>query len=217
MNREVTSRFASARAWVLYAAVATLGVAAGCKSSGGSYLWVDAVPKAMLAPETDATIHPGDLIGIRVWNQDANSVDRARVREDGKISIPFLNDVEVAGMEPTDLAMRLQVKLKGFIVNPVVTVIVHERRPTRITVVGNVARPGVYEVQHEAGVLFAIAAAGGITPFASEDRVFVLRNGYWAEGNPSPARIRFRYRDLLRGKAPAATFRLRNGDSVVVE
>lgn len=164
-----------------------------------------------------STIGPGDVIGVRVWNQEANSIDRTRVREDGKISLPFLNDVEVAGAAPAELARRLEVKLKTFIVNPVVTVVIHERRPLRVSILGQVARPGTYDLDVNAGVLQALAAAGGLTPFAEKDGVFVLRSGYWADTDTAPARIRFRTVDLQTGRAPAALFRMRPGDVVVVE
>lgn len=159
----------------------------------------------------------GDVIGVRVWNQDSMSIDRARVREDGKISIPFLQDVDVQGQTPSDLAKRLQVKLKAYVVSPVVTVSVVERRPTRVSVLGEVARPGQYDMERGAGVLAALAAAGGLTPYAHKDRIFVLRNGYWADGNPEPARIRFEYSSLTGGRRPAVTFRLAPGDIITVE
>ncbi len=213
MKREGSFTFPVSR--VLAAALA-VALAAGCRSAG-RYIWVDSVPKSLLAPQPSPAIGPGDVIGVRVWNQEANSVERARVRDDGRISMPFLNDVEVAGMEPADLARRLEVRLKALIVNPVVTVVIHERRPFRVSVVGQVARPGVYDLDQASGVLNAIAAAGGITAFANSDGVYVLRAGYWADGTTSPARIRFRYDDLRRGTPPAAVFRLKPGDVVVVE
>lgn len=202
--------------YVLAAVLLLPTMAISCRH-GRDFLWVDDIPQSASLADRPYVIEPGDVIGVRVWNQEATSVERTRVREDGKISLPFLNDVEVAGQEPTELAQRIQVKLKAFIVNPVVTVVVHERPPLRVSVLGEVTRPGVYEFENGAGVLNAIAAGGGITPFADPDRIFVLRRGYWADSNPSPARIRFRYGDLRRGKAPASTFRLRTGDIVIVE
>lgn len=216
MNLRGTSRNLAPRASLIGVALALLVPAAACKS-GNSYFWVDAVPKSMLAADTSSDIHPGDVIGIRVWNQEANSVDRARVRDDGKISVPFLNDVDVAGQQPAALAKGIETKLKAFIVNPVVTVVIHERRPVRVSVLGQVNRPGVYDLDGSAGVLQALAAAGGTTAFASSNGIYVLRSAYWADADPSPARIRFRYRDLRTGKAPASLFRLRPGDVVVVE
>jgi polysaccharide export outer membrane protein len=191
-------------------AAVTLG---GCRAPG-SYLWVDAFPKSASAPEAPYAIAAGDVIGVRVWNQEANSIERTRVREDGRISLPFLSDVDVAGQSPAELGRRLETKLKAFIVNPVVTVVVHERRPTRVSVLGQVARPGVYDLDAGAGVLHALAAAGGVSPFASDDGIYVLRNGSDGE---TPARIRFRYRDLRAGKLAAVQFRLRPSDVVVVE
>jgi polysaccharide export outer membrane protein len=196
--------------------LAIAGAAAGCRTTG-EFVWVETVPKSMFTADPTYRIAAGDVIGVRVFGQEANSVDRARVREDGKISLPFLNDVEVAGMEPAVLARRLEVKLKQFITAPVVTVVVHERRPLRVSVVGKVTRPGVYDLDAGAGVIHAVAAAGGLTTFADENGVYVLRTGYWADGDPTPARVRFRYRDLQSGKAPASTFLLRVGDVVVVE
>ncbi len=198
--------------------VLTLSIVFGVAcASRGPYIWVDAVPKGMLVREDPSVLAPGDVISVRVWNQDANSIDRARIREDGRVSIPFLNDVEVTGMQPTELARRLEVKLKPFIVNPLVTVVLVERRAVKVSVVGRVGKPGIYELDEGAGVMDALAIAGGVTPFAERDGVYVLRKGYWADGNPAAARVRFRYDDLRCGKAPAATFPLRRGDIVVVE
>lgn len=206
---------ASVTASIRGAAVALVAVAA-CRTSTPDYIWVSSVPKTMITPDTSSTITAGDVISVRVWNQDQNSVDRARVREDGRISMPFLNDVEVAGEEPAVVARRLETRLKAFINNPSVTVIVHERRPLRISVVGKVARPGVFELDRGSGLLHAIAAAGGLTPYADENAIFVVRTGYWAD-SAAPARIRFKYDDLRTGRAPAASFVLRGSDVVVVE
>jgi len=197
-------------------ALACVTTVAGC-GHAQDFIWVDDVPKGMNAVDPAYRIAPGDVIGIRVWNQEANSLDRARVREDGRISLPFLNDIEVAGAEPAELARRLEVKLKTFIMAPTVTVIVHERRPLRVSVMGKVVRPGVYDLDHGAGVIHALAAAGGLTPFANDRGVFVLRTGYWADEGAAPARIRFRYRDLETGKLPASACRLQVGDVVVAE
>jgi polysaccharide export outer membrane protein len=161
-------------------------------------------------------IGPGDIIGIRVWSQEGLTV-RAKVREDGKITIPFINDVLAIGVSPADLARRLQTRLKDFIVNPVVTVTLEEVRPLQVSVVGEVTRPGVYQMDPGSGVLKALASAGGMTPFAGRDKIFVLRSHHWADGSERPARIRFSFDRLSRGEGRAAAFALRGGDVVVVE
>lgn len=202
---------------VVRVATATLIAVAGLAACGGGhYMRVEEIPESAVL-DREYRIAAGDVIAVRVWNQEAMSVERARVREDGKIALPFLQDVEVAGQTPNDLANRLQVKLKAYVVTPVVTVTLVERRPNRVSVLGEVARPGQYDLEPAAGVLAALAAAGGLTPFAHKDRIFVLRASYWADGNPEPARIRFEYSALTSGRRPAATFRLLPGDVVTVE
>jgi polysaccharide export outer membrane protein len=190
--------------------------AVACRT-GRDFLWIEQVPASMRAAEKGYQIGPGDVVAVRVWNHEPNSVERARVREDGKITLPLLDDVVAAGKEPPELARYIETKLKAFINAPSVTVLVVERRPLRVSIVGKVAHAGVFELDPGAGVLHAIAAAGGLTPFADEKRIFVLRSGFWADGNPEPARIRFRYGDLQAGKAPASLFTLQSGDILVVE
>jgi polysaccharide export outer membrane protein len=181
---------------------------AGCKgaSARGAFVWVDDFAQAD-PEEASYLIGAGDLLSIRVYNQDAMS-GRARVREDGKISLPFVNDVQAAGLAPIALAARLQAQYKEFVVNPVVTVSLEERRSFEVSVVGEVGKPGLYKLDPKAGVLQALASAGGLSDFASRDRIFVLRGG---------TRIRFTFQALTEAQPKAARFRLRNGDIVVVE
>jgi polysaccharide export outer membrane protein len=165
-------------------------------------------------PEIEYRIAVGDVLAIRVWNQDSMSNPHARVREDGKISLPFLQDVEVAGITPSELSQRLQVQLKTYVVNPVVTVTVEELRVLRISVLGEVAHPGLYELEPQAGVLSALAAAGGLTDYAHRDAIFVVRT---PPDGKAPVRIQFRYAALADGDKQAVGFRLRPGDVVVVQ
>ena len=169
------------------------------------------LPGASPPPSTTGyVIQPGDVLQIRVFNQPDMSA-HARVRDDGKISIPFLNDVVAAGFTPNALAQQLQQRLKEFINSPVVTVSLEEARPFSVSVLGEVNKPGVYAVPVGAGVLQALAAAGGFTQYASRDRIFVVRE------TPQRARIRFQFDELTQATGKAATFRLRAGDTVVVE
>ncbi len=99
----------SAAPLALLAALAAIPLLDGC-GHPREYLWVDDVPaSAVSASDGTYRIAPGDVIGVRVWNQESMSIERARVREDGKISLPLLKDVEVAGMEPAELGQRLEV------------------------------------------------------------------------------------------------------------
>jgi len=195
--------------------LSVLATLPGCKSVG-EYVWVDDLPPAPKQVETDYVIAVGDVISVRVWNQEAMSSPRTRVRSDGKISLPFLNDVEAAGVAPTVLAKRLQARLKEFIVNPVVTVALEDRRLLSVPVLGEVTRKGTYELDSSAGVLQALAAAGGMTEYAHPDRIFVLRPNASVENAPA-LRIRFDYDALTRASGRGPAFRLQAGDVVVVE
>jgi polysaccharide export outer membrane protein len=166
-------------------------------------------------PPPGYRIGPGDVLGVRVWNQESMSIARARVRDDGRISVPFLNDVDAAGTTPTLLARRLEEALRSYVVNPVVTVTVEEVRPLRISVIGQVTRPGVYDLERGVGVLAALAAAGGLTDYAHRDRLYVLRTVH--RPDDAPLRIRFTFDGLTRAEPRAASFVLHQGDTVVVE
>jgi polysaccharide export outer membrane protein len=177
----------------------------GC--SEARYVWIDRVPDQ---PAGDGfVIAPGDLVSVRVFNQE-NMSTRARVRSDGKISVPFLGDVELRGKAPGEASRELAARFKDFVVSPVVTITVEETRPTAVSVLGEVTKPGIYTLDAPAGVLQALAAAGGLTEYASRDSIYVVRSA------PS-SRVRFTFSGLAQGDARAAAFRLRAGDVVIVE
>lgn len=204
-----TSRALRARlAALLVVGVALL--APGCRHSTAPFVWVD----ELTTPEgADAyVIRPGDVIAVRVYQQDAMSVT-GRVRQDGRISVPFLKDVAAAGYSPNALAEQLQTRFKDFVNNPVVTVSLEQALPLNVTVLGEVTRPGTYPLDGGRGVLAALAAAGGLTDYANEDHIFVVR----PQQDKATERIRFRYGALVGGQGKAPTFTLRAGDSVVVE
>lgn len=182
---------------------------AGCVHNPGTYVWIDDFQEPP-RQEADYVISTDDIVNIRVFGQD-NMSARARVREDGKISLPFLHDVNAAGFTPVVLSTALQSKLKSFIVNPVVTVSLEEARQVSVSVLGEVLHPGVYRLEPTAGVLQAIASAGGFTNFASR-ALFVIRNI-----DDKPTRIRFDYPALVDGRGQGIGFRLKPSDVVIVE
>ncbi len=153
---------------------------------------------------------PGDVITIRVYQQPDMS-SKTRVRNDGKVSMPLLNDVDAAGQTPAAFAQTLQVRLKEFMNAPVVTVSLDDPRPNSIPVTGEVAKPGVFQLEPGAGVLTALASAGGLTPFATWSKIYVIRQV------PTLVRIRFDYHELRDGDRTSLQFQLRQGDAVVVE
>lgn len=193
-----------------------LAVALAACQHLGEFVWVDAYREPAPPRPASYVVGAGDVLGVRVFGQDGMSA-RVKVRSDGRISLPFLADVTAAGLEPVALAARVQERLKEFVVNPVVTVALEEAAPLEIPVVGEVARPGAYRLDPEAGVLNALAAAGGPTEFARLDRLFVLRPVPREGDRPGLVRIRLTFEALSRAEGRAARLRLRKGDVVVVE
>jgi polysaccharide export outer membrane protein len=177
----------------------------------GKYVWVDDYVKPTQS-EVGFVIGVGDMVLVRVYNQDQLTT-KARVRADGKITLPLLNDVVAGGYTPATLGQQLETRYKEFLKLPVVSVSVEEAQPLTIPVGGEVAKPGIVTVDRAvgAGVLQIIVASGGITDFGHKNRIFVLRSK-----NP-PMRIRFTWEALTHGEERAAGFKLQQGDSVVVE
>ncbi len=187
-----------------------LAVAAvlGCASLG-EYVWAESMPDSSEKGPAEYRLAPGDVIFVRVFNQDAAS-GRARIRPDGQVTVPFVNDVPAAGRTTQELAKLLETRLLEFIKAPVVTVFLEELGPAQLSVLGEVARPGVYPLERGQGVLRAVAAAGGFTEFAHKDRIFLVRAG-------TTGRIRFTLEQLSKPGSRSARFRLQNDDVVIVQ
>ena len=200
-----------ARALVLAASLFT-SLAVGC--GAGAYVWVDQLGEAgnAAAPESSYSIAAGDLLNIRVYDQDAIST-RCRVGPDGKIALPLAGEIEAQGQRPATLARNIEARLKPFIVAPSVAITIEEAQSVKISVVGEVSHPGVFVINPGAGVVQALALAGGITEFADRDSIFVLR----VRPAKAPLRIRLTYADLTRGTGRGPTFPLQAGDTVVAE
>jgi polysaccharide export outer membrane protein len=187
---------------------ALFATALGC-SGVGPHVWAESLPETQGNAPGEYLLAPGDLVFVRVFNQDTLS-GRTRVRPDGKVTVPFVNDVPAAGQTTQQLAKTLETRLLDFIKAPVVTVFLEELGPTQLSVLGEVARPGVYPLERGQGVLRALAAAGGLTEFAHKDRIFVVRPG-------AAERIRFTLEDLSKPGSRSARFRLQNDDAVLVQ
>ncbi len=187
-----------------------LGAAAlvGCANLG-RYVWVQDYSQPD-PPQKRFVIGPGDTIQMRLFGQDQFNT-RAKVRDDGYVSLPLLNDVAAAGYTPSALGQQLETRYKDFVKVPAVTISVEEVRPLAVSVAGEVARPGIMSTERSATLLQILLLAGGLNDFAHRDRIFVVRTG------PSPARIRFSWEPLLRGDGPGAHFEMQPGDTVVVE
>jgi len=92
-----------------------------------------------------------------------------------------------------------------------VTLSIIRSRPIRVSVAGEVRTPGNYELDRNRGVVGALTAAGWLTEYGDEERIYVIRRGF------PGGRIRFRLEDLKRAEPRATEFRLHEGDLVIVE
>jgi polysaccharide export outer membrane protein len=174
------------------------------------FVWVDEWRERGPDANGEYVIGVGDLLNVLVWEQEKMSA-RVRVRSDGFVSLPFLDDVPVAGMSPVTLARSLEGRLKQYIVTPQVTVVVEEAKLLSVSVLGQVQQPGLFHLEPGASVAQALAAAGGLKDFAHRDRIFLLRSG------KEPARVRMTYDDVTAGTGRAFSLRLRSGDVVIIE
>jgi polysaccharide biosynthesis/export protein len=170
------------------------------------------------APEThsatptvpvDYVIGADDTLHISVWKEPDMSVTLP-VRPDGKISIPLLDDVQAAGMTPMQLAASIKLKLKKYIEDPRVTVVVTAMNSQRVYVTGEVTHSGPIPLLPGMTVLQALSSAG-FTQFANLKAIYLLRTE-----NGQETKIPFNYKDAIRGKNTQTDLALKPGDTIVV-
>jgi polysaccharide biosynthesis/export protein len=152
-----------------------------------------------------------DLLAINVWKEP--DISRSLpVRSDGKISLPLVGEVQAAGVTPLKLEQDIAARLKSYIEEPDVTVIVQQINSQKFNILGQVSRPGAYPLTNTATVLDAIAIAGGFRDFAKQKSIYVLRQ------NPdgTQTRIPFNYKEVVKGENPAQNIRLLPHDTIVV-
>lgn len=168
------------------------------------------------APESAPGIDPdayriglADQLMISVWKEPELSMTVV-VRPDGMITLPLVNDVHVVGLKPVELQQILIDKLKPFLTEPQVTVIVQGIKSRKVYLVGNVSKQGSYPLDGGETVMQLLAASGGVGPFAKADSIYVLRTE-----NGKQVRIPFQYKKALKGKTQADIL-LQPGDVIVV-
>jgi polysaccharide export outer membrane protein len=159
-------------------------------------------------PPDEYRIGPEDTLAIAVWKNE--SLTRTvPVRPDGKISLPLLNDVQAAGLSALQLRDVLAQKLGAYMPSPEVSVIVTDIRSFKVSVIGEISRPGRLELRSWTTVLDALALSGGFTPFASRSKIVILQ-----PDGKTMKRIPFNYNKALDGEQE--NFYLRNGDIILV-
>jgi polysaccharide biosynthesis/export protein len=149
-----------------------------------------------------------DLIESFVYKEPELTAT-AVVRPDGMISLPLVGEIQAAGKTAAELGAQISSKLREFIADPVVSVVVKEINSPKISVFGEVHKPDVFPIKQRMTVLNAIALAGGFTEYAKRDRVIVIRTG-----SAGQERIKLNIERLLKDGEP---FYLQASDTVFVE
>lgn len=153
---------------------------------------------------------PEDTLEIAVWKEESLQRE-VLVRPDGMISFPLLGDLQAAGRTPSQLKAEITKKLKKYIPAPVVTVMVVKVAGYKIYVIGQVKKAGQFQVGRYLDVMQALALAGGLTPFASENNIIILRRK-----NGRETVLGFEYAAVKKGRKLDQNIVLESGDVVVV-
>lgn len=158
----------------------------------------------------DYRIGKGDVLEINVWKEE-DLTRTVTVRNDGKISLPLLDDIQAAGKTPMELKAVISNKLSSFIEGPVVTVIVKEQGSQRIYIIGEVKSIGEYVLNKDLTVVQALALAGGFTEWAKKDKIVLLRRSQGKE-----QRMIINYDDIVDGEKPGQNILLQADDTIIV-
>ena len=199
--------------WVGLATTALLSQASGTqpsaapKNDNASAKAPDEVQAANVG--SDYIIGADDTLHISVW-KEPDLTETLPVRPDGKISMPLLNDITAAGLTPLQLRDTITERLKKYIADPRVTVVVTGMNSRRVFVTGEVTHTGPMTLLPHMTVLQALAQAG-FTQFANPKAIYLLRTE-----NGKQQKIPFNYKEVVKGNHPEQNIMLKPGDTIVV-
>jgi polysaccharide export outer membrane protein len=166
-------------------------------------------PASATGATADYLIGADDTLHVSVW-KEPDLTATLPVRPDGKISLPLLNDVPAAGLTPMQLASSITERLKKYIADPRVTVVVTAMNSRRVFVTGEVLHPGALALLPNMTVLQALSSAG-FTQFANVKGIYILRTE-----NGRQVKLTFNYKEVVKGNHPEQNIMLKPGDTVVV-
>jgi polysaccharide biosynthesis/export protein len=173
----------------------------------------DAFRTTAPTPAHDNTfiIGQNDVLAVNVWKEP--DISRSiPVRSDGKISLPLVGEIQAAGETPLKLEENIATRLKSFIEEPEVTVIVQQINSEKFNILGMVTKPGTYALVGSATVLDAIALAGGFRDFAKQKSIYVLRQN----SDGTEARLLFNYKEVVKGRNTTQNIVLQPRDTIIV-
>jgi len=154
-------------------------------------------------------IGPSDVLTVTVWKEQTLSGSNL-VRPDGMISLPLLGDVQASGFTPVQLADEITGKLKKFVQDPNVSVVVAQIHSKIVYLLGEVGKKGPIEMTPGMTMLEAIGSAGGLTDYANAKKIYILR-----EEGGKHLKIPVHYKEALKGDS-TQDLALKPGDTIVV-
>jgi polysaccharide biosynthesis/export protein len=156
------------------------------------------------------TIGPGDSLEISVWRDESLSRE-VIVPPDGVISFPLIGDINTHGITVADLRAKVTKKLGDYVPDATVTVILKNYNSLKTFVIGKVKNAGAFSITLDTNVMQVLSMAGGLNPYASEDKIHILRQVKGGTIN-----IPFNYGEVLKGRNLEQNIVLQRGDVVVV-
>jgi polysaccharide export outer membrane protein len=175
----------------------------------------DSLPTAPLKEQqSDAgnyLLAPGDLVEITVWKEEGLQQQQILVAPDGNITFPFAGTIMAAGKPISALQETIAGKMSAYIADPVVNIKLLQNNGNTIFVIGKVNKPGQFPANRRIDVMQALSLAGGLTVFADDTSINVLRR-VGDEIKVFP----FDYDDVLYGKHLEQNIILEAGDTVTV-
>lgn len=160
--------------------------------------------------EISYRVNAGDVLEISVWGHETLRREIA-VPPDGVIAFPLIREIDVRGMNVSAIREAVTAKLSAFVPDATVTVILLKSVGLTAYVIGKVNKAGQFPTYLDTTVMQILSMAGGFTPFASPDKIFILRQ---VEGKPQ--KIPFDYNQVVNGKHLEQDIVLQRGDVVVV-
>ncbi len=165
---------------------------------------------AMSAGKTDYHVNPGDVLEISVWNEDEMNRE-LRVMPDGSISFPLAGYIKVSGKSIKQVQQEIKAKLSKFISDPEVNVAIKSVDGNVVYVIGQVKNPGQFIMYNPMDVMQVLSIAGGLTPFAQENNIKILRRT--AKGSVA---IDFEYSEIKDGDELDTNYLMQSRDVIVV-
>jgi putative polysaccharide export protein (PEP-CTERM system associated) len=186
----------------------------GCTSPTAPPSELTAVPTGTAAPEY--VIGPGDGLDVFVYLAPELSTTNLPVRPDGRISLPLVPDIVAAGRSPTQLATDITARLRPYVIQPNVTVMVRGfvgSPGQQVRIIGEATQPRTMPYREGMTVIDAVVEARGLTRYAAGNRTEIIRRD--AAGG-TPRSVRVRLDDLMRGGDISQDVPLRPGDTIVI-